>query len=67
MPEVLRSRVISLRAFNDEGMIVGAELCNGTDIEPAIGRLLGSEDVSYVHLHYAKFGCFACRVDRVAA
>lgn len=65
VPQVLRRRMISLRAFDERGMIVGAELCSGTELEPWIDRLLASSAASYLHLHYAKYGCYACRVDRV--
>ncbi|MCB2037064.1 DUF1203 domain-containing protein [Ottowia sp.] len=66
VPEVLRSRMISLRAFDEEGMIAGAELCRGTELEPSIDRLLAQPRTSYLHLHYAAYGCYACRVDRVS-
>jgi hypothetical protein len=64
IPRVLRSRMISLRAFDDDGMIVDADLCPGAQLEAPIHRLLGQASTAYLHLHYAKFGCFACRVDR---
>jgi hypothetical protein len=67
VPAVLRLRTISLRAFDDAGMIVGAELCDGDVVEIGIERLLDDARVAYVHLHYAKFGCFACRADRADA
>lgn len=65
VPEVLRSRMISLRSFDDEGMIVAAELCPGIDLEESIAKLMRKCGGTYLHLHYAKFGCFACRVDPV--
>ena len=64
VPSVLRTRMISLRAFDDEGMIVAADLCAGTMVEQSMGQLLSVDRVSYLHLHYAKYGCYACRVDR---
>jgi hypothetical protein len=67
IPVVLRTRMISLRAFDDLGMIVGAELCEGASLKPAIETLLSDAATSYIHLHYAKYGCFACRVDRVVS
>ena len=65
VPQVLRSRVISLRAFDDSGMLKGAELCPGDELESSIEQLLQPTSTSYLHLHYARHGCFACRVDRV--
>ena len=64
IPAVLRSRVISLRAFDSKGLITQAKLCPGTELEPHIEALLGDTDTEYVHLHYATRGCFACRIDR---
>ncbi len=55
---------ISLRAFTDEGMLVDAEVAPGSDLPPVIERLLGREDVAYVHAHYAGMGCYAARIDR---
>lgn len=64
VPAVLRSRMLSLRGFDDEGMLVAGELCAGAQVEASIERLLGNARVAYLHLHYATFGCYACRVDR---
>ncbi len=64
IPDVLRPRVISLRAFNSENMIVDADLVKGTEIEPAIERLLGDTEVAYIQAHYATRGCYAARIER---
>lgn len=56
---------ISLRAFTEAGMLVDAEVAPGSGLPPAIERLLGREDVAYLHAHYAGMGCFAARIDRV--
>jgi hypothetical protein len=64
VPELLRSRVLSVRAFDGEGMLIGADLCEGTALEPMIERLLADPAAACLHLHYAKPGCFAARVDR---
>lgn len=64
IPALLRKRIISARAFDDEGMIVDAALCPGSELEATIEQLLRVERASYLHLHYAKHGCFACMVER---
>ena len=64
VPEVLRPRVISLRAFDAAHMMVDAELVKGVDIEASIERLLGMPEVDYVHAHYATRGCYAGRISR---
>ncbi|MBV8805096.1 MAG: DUF1203 domain-containing protein [Sinobacteraceae bacterium] len=64
VPDVLRRRLLSLRAFDKRGMLVDCDVAEGRDIEPIIGRLLGQPEVDYIHVHNAKPGCFAARVDR---
>lgn len=62
VPVMLRSRLLSIRAFDRDGMLVGADVVDGRDLEPVVERLLA--DAAYVHVHFAKPGCFAARVDR---
>ncbi len=64
VPEQLRIRTLSLRAFDDAGFIRGADLVAGTGLEPALEALLADPAVAYVHAHFAKFGCYAARIDR---
>ena len=40
VPEVMRIRLLSLRAFDAHGMIVDADVVGGAVLEPAIARLL---------------------------
>jgi hypothetical protein len=46
-------------------MIVAADLVDGKDLASSLDRLLGDPCASYVHIHYAKFGCYAARADRI--
>src|SRR5215470_56363 len=64
IPELLRSRLLSVRAYDDRGNIAEADVCPGTDVEPVIHRMFGDATVAYLHVHFAKPGCFACRIDR---
>jgi len=64
IPEAMRRRVISLRAFDAEGMLIDADLADGTALEPLIGRMLADPRAAYLHAHYAKPGCYAARIDR---
>ncbi len=64
VPELFRSRMLSLRAFDSRAMIVAADLVDGKELESALDRLLADQAAAYVHIHYAKFGCFAARADR---
>lgn len=64
VPEVLRKRLISVRHFDDTGMMIDAEVVPGTELEVAIAHAVKTAGVSYLHLHYAKPGCFAATVRR---
>jgi len=65
IPDVLRIRPISLRAFDASGDMVDADLViAGGDLEPTAERLLANPEAAYIHAHYAKRGCYAARIDR---
>ncbi|HUR89351.1 MAG TPA: DUF1203 domain-containing protein [Ramlibacter sp.] len=64
VPDVLRRRLLSLRAFDAQGMMVDADVVEGREAEPLIERLLAHAQTAYVHAHYAKRGCFAARIER---
>jgi hypothetical protein len=64
VPEQLRTRLISLRAFDAAGMLVWADVLDGTDLKPTIDRAFAHSRTDFLHLHYAKPGCYAARVDR---
>jgi hypothetical protein len=65
VPELFRFRILSSRAFDADGMMVTADLCDGKELEILLERQLGLGRVAYIHIHYAKFGCYAARADRV--
>jgi uncharacterized protein DUF1203 len=64
IPEVMRTRVLSLRAFDTGGMMLDADLANGGEVEALIARLFSNPLVDYIHAHYAKRGCYSGRIDR---
>ena len=65
VPDVLRTRLLSLRAFDVDGMMIDADVVVGADVHELIRRWLDDPQVEYLHLHNAKPGCFAARADRV--
>ena len=64
VPEPVRVRLLSVRAYDHDDMIVEAEVIEGKEIESLIERYFERLDVAYLHIHYARRGCYACRVDR---
>jgi hypothetical protein len=64
VPAPLAIRLLSVRAFDDAGMMTDAEVVEGRDLAPLIARMFADPAVAYLHVHNAKRGCFAARVDR---
>jgi hypothetical protein len=64
LPDALLVRPISLRGFDAVGMMLEAELAEGVALRPTIGRLLSNPDITYLHAHYARPGCYAALIER---
>ena len=64
VPDVLRTRLLSIRAFDGNGMIVDADVVEGVEAAPVFERLLQNDKAAYLHVHNAKRGCYAARVER---
>jgi len=66
IPEVMRTRLLSLRAYDDAGMMVNADVASGEAVTPLIRQMFENGRVALIHAHNAKPGCFAARIDRVS-
>lgn len=64
IPPALDRRILSLRAFDGNGMMTDAALAQPGEADPVIRRLLGNAEVDHVDAHNAVRGCFAARIDR---
>jgi hypothetical protein len=65
VPPVLEQRLLSVRAFTHEDLLIEADVAEGRgQLVPLIERLLAPPQVAYLHVHNARPGCFAARVDR---
>lgn len=64
VPEVMQNRLISLRAFDDDHFLRKAEVCQGHSAEAVLEVLFADPQVSYIHIHNAKQGCYACLAER---
>jgi hypothetical protein len=65
VPEQLRKRTLSVRGFDRDGMITDADLVDGSELEGLIDRLFADPRAAYLHVHFARPGCYAARVERV--
>ena len=66
-PPVFNGRILSLRAFDDQGMMVEAALAQPGEADTVIRKLLANEFVDHIDAHNATRGCFSARIDRSAA
>lgn len=64
MPPALRRRLLSLRAFDADHMMIAADIVEGVDAGTLIARMFADPNIAYLHAHYAKWGCYAARIDR---
>src|ERR1700722_13139666 len=63
-PTSLLSRMLSVRAYAIDGMMVDADVTPGEDVESLLSQFFAEPTVAYAHVHYARRGCFAARVER---
>jgi len=64
VPRMLRHRLLSVRAFDAAGMMIDADVIDGERLETLIERLLDNDSTDNLHIHNAKLGCYAARVQR---
>jgi hypothetical protein len=65
VPDYVRTRLISVRAYDTQHLMSDALVCAGSDAAAAIQKMFSRDDVAYIHLHNANRGCFSCAVNRV--
>lgn len=65
LPDVLTRRLMSIRAYDKTDMLIDAEVAEGPALAELIESWSGRADVAYLHAHFARQGCFACRIDRL--
>jgi uncharacterized protein DUF1203 len=64
VPQALRSRLISLRAFDRDGMLLDCDVAEGRELGALIERLFTNPRVEYQHAHFARPGCYAALIQR---
>ena len=67
VPPVFEKRILSLRGFDEQGMMVEAALAQPGEADAAIRRMFENEWVDHIDAHNAIRGCFSARIERSAA
>jgi hypothetical protein len=64
VPPVFKPRVLSLRAFDRDGMMVDAVLTQPGEADAGIRRLFENPEIETIHAHNATRGCFSAKIER---
>jgi len=64
IPDYVRTRLLSVRAYDFKHLMIDALVCAGTEAAAAIQKMFANDAVAYIHLHNANRGCFSCAVHR---
>ena len=64
VPPVFATRILSLRGFDDRGMMAEAVLTQAGEADEGIRRLFDNPAVTTIHAHNATRGCFAAKIER---
>lgn len=66
IPDVIKSRLISVRGFDTQHTLIDAIVCDGIVVDDEIATMFKNTSIEYIHLHYAAPGCFAASVNRIS-
>ena len=66
IPEMLIHRELSLRAYDQEGMMLEASTLNGSELRSKLIELFERNQIAYIHIHNAGPGCYNCLARRVS-
>ncbi len=64
IPPAIDRRIVSLRAFGADGMMVDAALAQPGEADAVLRRLLADPAADHLDVHTAIRGCFLARADR---
>jgi len=65
IPRLLSHRLLSMRAYNKNGMMIDAHTINGKELRETINLIFNQQEIEYIHIHNASPGCYNCLVERV--
>ena len=64
VPPVFKSRVLSLRGFDKDGMMADAILTQPGEADTGIRKLFENPEIRTIHAHNATRGCFSAKIER---
>ena len=64
IPASIASRLLSVRAFDADHEMIDADVIEGAEVSDLLSAFFANPKVDYIHLHFARRGCFAAKVTR---
>lgn len=64
IPPAFESRMLSLRGFDADGMMVDALITEPGEADAGIRKLLENPAIGTIHAHNAARGCFSAKIER---
>jgi hypothetical protein len=64
IPPVFVPRMLSMRGFDEDGMMADALITKPGEADAGIRKLFANPEIAYIHVHNAARGCFSARVER---
>ena len=64
VPPVFETRVLSLRGFDEDGMMAEAILTEPGEADAGIRKLFANPQIQTIHAHNAARGCFSAKIER---
>ncbi len=62
LPEFLTHRLLSVRFYDDDGMLRAADVLAGDSLAQKLREWPGDHSARLVHVHNAAYGCFLCKI-----
>ena len=64
VPPVFKKRILSLRGFDEDGMMADAILTQPGEADAGIRQLFANPAIRTIHAHNATRGCFSAKIER---
>jgi hypothetical protein len=61
---ILKDRLLSLRAYDADALIVDAEVGENGQVPDLIERFFANPEIVHIDAHFARRGCFGARIER---
>ncbi|MFC0771940.1 DUF1203 domain-containing protein [Terrimonas alba] len=64
IPLMLQHRLLSVRSYDADGMMKGSTVIEGKELAEHLSTIFDNINISYIHIHNAKAGCYNCVAKR---